>query len=82
MTGIGRKLRAYLWNIFIALDQLANAVLGGDPDETVSSRAAKDPARLHWRVLIAVLEFIDPGHTARAVEPDEGIDAVFKSRRR
>lgn len=31
--------RSYLKNVLIAIDQLANAVLGGEPDETISSRA-------------------------------------------
>ena len=30
---------SYLLNIAIAIDQLANALLAGDPDETLSSRA-------------------------------------------
>ena len=29
----------YLWGVVIALDQLANALLRGAPDETLSSRA-------------------------------------------
>lgn len=32
-------MKAYLLAILIALDQLANAVLGGSPDETLSARA-------------------------------------------
>ena len=32
-------MRSYLLNLLIALDQLANAFLRGDPDETLSSRA-------------------------------------------
>ena len=30
---------SYLKNVAIATDQLANAILNGDPDETLSSRA-------------------------------------------
>jgi hypothetical protein len=34
-----RILGAWAWQILVALDQLANAVLGGWADETLSSRA-------------------------------------------
>lgn len=34
-----KPMRSYLINLLIALDQLANTVLRGDPDETLSSRA-------------------------------------------
>jgi hypothetical protein len=33
--------RRYLWNLLLALDEFGNAVGGGDPRETISSRAAK-----------------------------------------
>ena len=32
-------MRVWFLNMAIAIDQLANAVLRGDPDETLSSRA-------------------------------------------
>ena len=35
----------YIINTLIALDQLANAVLNGDPDETLSSRAHRMRAK-------------------------------------
>lgn len=31
----------YIWNLLIAIDQLFNTILGGDPDETMSSRMGK-----------------------------------------
>lgn len=65
-------IRRYIINNLIALDQLLNAVLGGDPDETVSSRAAKSPNLPHWRLLGWILEAIDPGHMKRSLEKDEG----------
>jgi hypothetical protein len=33
--------KKWFWNVLIALDQLVNALAFGDPDETISSRAAK-----------------------------------------
>jgi hypothetical protein len=34
-------MKRHFWNILIAIDQFGNAATGGDPDETISSRAAK-----------------------------------------
>ena len=33
------RLKVYGWNLLIALDQMANTILGGFPDETLSARA-------------------------------------------
>ena len=44
------KLTAYAKNLLVAFDQLGNALLGGWPDETLSSRAfrwSRDGLR-HW----------------------------------
>ena len=44
------KLTAYAKNLLVAMDQLVNAVCGGWPDETLSSRAFRwnrDGLR-HW----------------------------------
>jgi hypothetical protein len=75
MTRLGR----YVLNLLIAVDDAANAVLGGDPQETISSRAAKGRAEgKPWATWLAnLLDSIDPGHCARAVETDRGGDAVF-----
>lgn len=67
----------YIWNLLIAIDQLGNAILFGDPDETISSRAAKRMHVWHWGKLAAFLEFIDPGHMKRSLEPDEGKDTLL-----
>jgi len=72
-----------LWSIrvLIALDQLLNAILCGDQDETVSSRLGKLKLRhggsIPWshplaRAADAILEVLDPGHTIDAIEWDEG----------
>lgn len=73
-------MRKYLLNVLIAIDQGVNALLGGDPDETISSRAAKGQDRLYWRMLGRVLEFLDPGHLERSLEEDEGADAIYSSK--
>ena len=70
----------YFWNILVAIDQLANTLLLGDPDETISSRAAKVKARGgKWGcVLCKWLDAVDPGHCERVIERDEGSKAVLK----
>ncbi len=70
-------IRRYALNVLIALDQLANAILLGDPDETISSRAAKHAHVCGWNILGRILDAIDPGHLKRTREADEGDDALF-----
>ena len=66
------KVINYLLNILISLDQLGNTLLGGDPDETISSRCAKNQDKWYWYILGLFLELVDPGHLAWAIEYDEG----------
>jgi hypothetical protein len=62
-------LRRYLYGIGIALDQLANAILAGYPDETVSTRAALARKRgERWGcVLCKLLDRIDKDHCYRSL---------------
>jgi hypothetical protein len=69
-------LERYIRNLLISLDQFGNALIGGDPDETISSRAAKNQHKWYWRIVGWVLEKIDPGHLERSIEHDEGKDAL------
>jgi len=71
-------VRRYFWNLLIALDQGMNAVLGGDPDETISSRAGKLIKRRRWAcVLCRLLSLIDKRHCQKNVEADEGDNAAI-----
>lgn len=72
-------LKRYLWNILLSLDQLLNTVAGGDPDETISSRADKaQKAGKAWGcILCKLLSKIQKNHCQRSIEPDEGSRAVF-----
>ncbi len=73
-----RFIYKYAWNLIIAVDQLVNAILFGDPDETISSRAAKHLGhRDGWHWLARALDWIDPGHSKNALEEDEGKDALL-----
>jgi hypothetical protein len=73
-------------NILIGIDQLGNAVLGGDPDETISSRLGKlkvkHGGKIPWtrplsRVIDWGLDKIDPNHSIDAIEKDEGEEAIL-----
>ncbi len=69
----------YVKNILIGIDQLVNAFLFGDPDETLSSRAYKFAAYhgVKWPA-----RFIDKlfgkGHCAQSEEKDEGQNKVLR----
>ncbi|RMG30244.1 MAG: hypothetical protein D6721_04350, partial [Gammaproteobacteria bacterium] len=62
----------------VGIDQLANAVIGGDPDETISSRIGKRRGRCKLcAALCWLLDKIDPRHCARSIEADEGRRELF-----
>ena len=68
---------SYSLNLLIALDQFANAVLAGDPDETLSSRAwrAEQSGQRYWgwtRRAIDALFFWQRGHCERAFLSESG----------
>ena len=72
-------IRRYLLNLAIALDQGLNAALGGNPDETISSRVGR--AAMNDRAFAAEVEWLidtpcrllgdGPGHCRRNIEWDE-----------
>jgi len=79
------KLRRYILNLLISLDQLGNSLLAGDPDETISSRIGRIKQKWggkipRWRCFTRwadwVLERIDPNHTVEAIEHDEGGEGI------
>ncbi|KMJ54978.1 hypothetical protein ACG97_01145 [Vogesella sp. EB] len=67
--------------VAVALDQAANAAIGGSEDETISSRAGKGARRgvWHWCLLCRVLDWLDPGHCQKSIEADEG-DVIATNR--
>lgn len=67
-------------NVLLAGDQFINALTGGDPDESISSRAGKAMERpkpplwakfVHW-----ITEPVDKDHVHEAIERDEGKDSL------
>lgn len=72
-----RTIRQYIINVCTAFDQLINAILLGDPDETISSRMGKFKDTVPpYAWLCWLLDLIDPGHCDKAVEGDEGDDQI------
>lgn len=69
------KLKKYGWALLVALDQLANTVLGGYPDETFSARAYRKAlaGQPFWRLLrglIDILFFWERDHCRKSYESE------------
>ena len=69
-----KNIGKYILNILIAIDQLINAILLGDPDETLSSRAGK--SNWIWAKVINKLFFWQDNHSKNAIEYDEWKDKI------
>lgn len=75
----------WILNVLIGIDQLVNAILLGDPDETLSSRFGKWLKMPHhtWRWKVAylicrILHIFDKGHCEKSIEYDEGGNALTR----
>ena len=78
---VWKVVKRYTVNVLTSVDQLANTVLGGDPDETISSRAGKSMekhgGKKPWSYLLCrTLHILDKDHCKKAIEEDEGKDAI------
>lgn len=73
-------MKSYGSRIAVAIDQLFNALFGGDEDETISSRAYKAhlEGRLWGSFLYKLLNFLDKNHCENSVEWDEGEKVIKK----
>jgi len=67
-----KKLKMYIMNILLGIDQLANVIMLGDPDETISSRAGRVWPNSTWRKFIDKLFFWQTNHCHKAIESGEG----------
>jgi hypothetical protein len=58
----------YFHNLCVAFDQLANTLLAGYPDETLSSRSYRCKDKLRWRIAMHVINglFCDKNHCSKA----------------
>ena len=71
----------YFQNILISIDQLANTLLFGDPDETISSRVGKRLHRKGWDKAAFVIDnifFWQTDHSRNAIEADEGGNSLLQ----
>ena len=75
----GRFFGLWMLNILVGIDQLAAALCGLDPDETLSSWFGKqDKAGVRWvRPIVIFLDWIDERHCAKSIELDEGSHSVW-----
>lgn len=66
------KIKAYIYNVLITLDQLINSLLLGDPDETLSSRLGRvfPDSWIVW--FVDQLFFWQSNHCHKAIESQEG----------
>lgn len=68
-----------IWNVLIGIDQTGNAALGGNPDETISSRVGKAAERGVRRAIVieAAINLVfavvagERHHCAVSIERDE-----------
>lgn len=78
------KTGKYALNLFVAGDQLLGAMVGYDPDQTISSHLGKlesQPGgipknRPVARGLAWILNRLDRNHCKEAIEADEGKDSL------
>lgn len=73
-------MKRYLLNILLWLDLGANTLLGGDPQETLSSRFAKAAKSGRWWAKLAcrLMGWLDPGHCTKSLDEHEGDRAVWR----
>lgn len=72
------KFKRYCLNLLIAFDQLTNALAGGDPDETISSRLGKYHSNSVLGKTVNALFFWQKNHIQESIEEDEGSNAINK----
>jgi hypothetical protein len=69
----------YILNILVSIDQLINTLAGGSPDETISSRLARNYPNSFLTKLIDKIFFWDESHCQKYLEPaDRNADAILK----
>lgn len=74
----------YVKNVLVVLDCLGNTILGGDPDETISSRSSKAMAyeeqegTYGWGCrMCSFLAIFQENHCGKALERNKGHRAVL-----
>jgi hypothetical protein len=68
-------IKRYFWNLLVSIDQFINTLLGGFPDETLSSRMGKHVAKKDCpfcNFLCSLLNLFEKDHCIKSIENDEG----------
>jgi hypothetical protein len=70
----------YLLNLAILFDEFVNALTGGDPGETISSRAGKamNEGKPWGCILCKFLNLFQKNHCQLSVDASDGSRAVIK----
>ena len=80
IMSIKEKIIKYIWNNLLAFDRQINALLCGDPEETLSSRMGKlvEQGRCPFCFYICThfLHKLDPNHCQKSIDRDEGDDEI------
>ena len=58
----------YFIKVLLGLDQFANTIIGGAPDETISARSGRLRDRFFWKQLAWTLDHIQTDHTRKAIQ--------------
>lgn len=68
-------MSAYIFNVLLAIDCLASAILGGQPGESLSGRAGSAylEGKLRGKIFAPIINFImlNKNHCVRAVAGDK-----------
>ncbi len=73
------KLKLYVRNILVSIDQFFLVLIGGDPDDTWSSCAWKLYIQRGWTVPYKLIDkLLGEGHCKRYCEEDEGKNALWR----
>ena len=72
-----KKIKMLIVNILLAIDQLINVLMLGDPDETISSRAGRVFPDSIWTKFIDFIMFYQTNHCHKAIEKEGYRDILF-----
>lgn len=72
----------YFYNLGVLISQGISTLLGGDPDETLSSRTGKaviggNRFAIYFLAPLLDLIFMEPNHAINSIEEDEGKKEIW-----
>lgn len=63
-----KEFKKKQWNHLVALDRYANSLLGGNPNETISSRLGRERKKCKFcRFVCRFLHFFDQDHCDKSI---------------